>query len=631
MEPLERRVQLSVSLALSGTQTITPGSVVNASSDSSAWETEMSVVVNPTNPLNLAGFSHNREREMDDALSMDVFYSTDGGATWTTNVINGNDDGLDSLGTPLARGDPTLTFDEEGRLYIAYGFLYLAGEPAIGHMNLMVAVDSTNGGASFDHFEEVDSQSGGIPLDKWLITAGRDPTTNDPAVYVAYTSNVGSQHIVVAGSNDGGDSFTTPTTVSDFGHPGLFATPAVGPNGELYVSWQTVGGTDKNIYIDLDSNGLFDGADFGTDVTVRTPGSAGMFQYTDQHAQPDRGIHTGPVLTVDRSGGTYDGRLYLAFAELNGTPGSSEDSNIKLGYSDNDGSSWTFLTVDSSTGTEFLPWIDVDQATGSVHLFYYTTEDDQSTGNEDVKMRMGVSLNGGASWTLSNVTTITSDEYEEDDNTDDYNGDYLEYIGLDVHQGTAHGLFAFEPTNVGSGRFDLEAFYVNAGFVNSNNTLTIEGDDSGSTNDTIIVRKHPTNNDYLQVLVNSVEQFAGRYDTIGKLVINGLNGNDTITVNSNVSIPATIDGGGGNDSLTGGSGNDSIYGYGGADILVGGLGSDRMEGGDDNDEFSPVDGIADQLFGGAGTDRAYGMDASDTEEDIELFGPPGGGGSGPSP
>src|SRR5687768_11286531 len=63
VEPLECRVQLSVSLLLSGTQAIIAGSVVNASADASRWETEMSVVVNPTNPMSLAGFMHNAVRD----------------------------------------------------------------------------------------------------------------------------------------------------------------------------------------------------------------------------------------------------------------------------------------------------------------------------------------------------------------------------------------------------------------------------------------------------------------------------------------------------------------------------------------------------------------------------------------
>jgi Ca2+-binding RTX toxin-like protein len=169
---------------------------------------------------------------------------------------------------------------------------------------------------------------------------------------------------------------------------------------------------------------------------------------------------------------------------------------------------------------------------------------------------------------------------------------------------------------------------VDAGFANAGNTLTIDGT-SGA--DTIVVEKHPSNNDYLRVLVNSVQEFAGRLSTIGKIVVNGEDGDDTITIASPVSIPATINGGDGTDSLTGGSGNDVIYGGAGGDgiwggdgndslfgeagndglygqnnndVLNGGSGTDYISGGSGNDDISAQDGEIDTLDGGSGYDTA---------------------------
>ena len=53
---------------------------------------------------------------------------------------------------------------------------------------------------------------------------------------------------------------------------------------------------------------------------------------------------------------------------------------------------------------------------------------------------------------------------------------------------------------------------------------------------------------------------------------------------------ATINGGGGNDSLLGTSSNDVINGYGGADTLRGAGGLDTMYGGDGNDTFLYLNG-----------------------------------------
>src|SRR5947208_10389040 len=56
-ETLESRRMFSVSLALSGPQTITPGPTINVSADNSFGQSGMELDVNPKNPLNIAGVS----------------------------------------------------------------------------------------------------------------------------------------------------------------------------------------------------------------------------------------------------------------------------------------------------------------------------------------------------------------------------------------------------------------------------------------------------------------------------------------------------------------------------------------------------------------------------------------------
>jgi hypothetical protein len=72
----------------------------------------MSLVVNPTNPLNLVGFTHYIDRT-EGPTAMEVLYSADGGRSWIKTLIDPDhvSDGLGSAG----RFDPTLTFDDNGR------------------------------------------------------------------------------------------------------------------------------------------------------------------------------------------------------------------------------------------------------------------------------------------------------------------------------------------------------------------------------------------------------------------------------------------------------------------------------------------------------------------------------------
>jgi Ca2+-binding RTX toxin-like protein len=111
---------------------------------------------------------------------------------------------------------------------------------------------------------------------------------------------------------------------------------------------------------------------------------------------------------------------------------------------------------------------------------------------------------------------------------------------------------------------------------------------------------------------------------VNKVAISGGNGNDTITVDDTVLVGIqanggnghdSIDGGGGNDTLSGGNGKDSLDGAGGndvldggngADALAGGLGTDILRGGNGPDALDDAD--ADTTFeGGNGPDTTNGV------------------------
>jgi hypothetical protein len=80
---------------------------------------------------------------------------------------------------------------------------------------------------------------------------------------------------------------------------------------------------------------------------------------------------------------------------------------------------------------------------------------------------------------------------------------------------------------------------------------------------------------------------------------------DTVTVASNVTVPVSIAGGSGNDTLnggpepdvlSGGDGNDRLTGFGGVDDYFGGIGNDTIEA---------TDGIAERISCGADTDAVH--------------------------
>ena len=110
-------------------------------------------------------------------------------------------------------------------------------------------------------------------------------------------------------------------------------------------------------------------------------------------------------------------------------------------------------------------------------------------------------------------------------------------------------------------------------------------------------------------------------------------GDDTVTVDSSITIPAYLTGGAGDDTLIGGSGNDVLRGGSGADrlegkggadqlfgelnndTLLGGDGNDRLDGGN-NDDFLWGGSGDDILIGGGATDELYG----EADDDILIAG-----------
>lgn len=121
---------------------------------------------------------------------------------------------------------------------------------------------------------------------------------------------------------------------------------------------------------------------------------------------------------------------------------------------------------------------------------------------------------------------------------------------------------------------------------------------------------------------------------ITAIVINGLNGNDVITISGNAPAVA-INGGAGHDTIFGGPRGDSIYGGGGNDLIYGIGGGDFIRGGEGDDSIYGQGG-SDRLFGNGGrdfldgglqTDRVYGGNSNDTvvggTEDDFLYGEAG--------
>jgi Ca2+-binding RTX toxin-like protein len=123
---------------------------------------------------------------------------------------------------------------------------------------------------------------------------------------------------------------------------------------------------------------------------------------------------------------------------------------------------------------------------------------------------------------------------------------------------------------------------------------------------TITGAVHFTDGQYIDEVKNlnlAITNLGGFFSNWG-LANQFLGGDDILDARHRVggaTLPATLDGMGG---------NDTIYGGAGSDILIGGDGKDTIRGGGGNDQF--FGGFdEDSLFGGTGADRIWGDDIND--------------------
>ncbi|MDO1449434.1 DUF5011 domain-containing protein [Rhodocytophaga aerolata] len=399
-----------------------PGEIPNVNvSNLNGNESEVSISVNPTNRNNQVICAHAADFSV-----MNTFFTTDGGQTWTRVALGQAQDGNPAT----FRFDPTVAFAGDGNVYVAYGI-------DNGSNRDLVVARSTNGGASYDQFTIVDTEPS---LDKWIIGTGPDSNTpNQFNVYLAYRINAGSNVVTrLASSYDQGATFPTDVLVTTTGDLNTFGMPAVGPNGEVYVVWddQTNRPTSSDIRmaVSLDDGGTFSASRLvGTTAVTRNP-----TRYMIP-AQPDRGVLAVPSIAVDRSGGPNNGRIYVAYTVVGG--GGANDTDIIVRSSDNQGVNWSApvtVNTDGGSNSQFLPWLDVDQITGQVVVVWYDARND--TDNQQVELFLGVSNNGGASFTNTLVSDNPSDQ--STDNASRTSNNFLEYIGVASLNGVAFPVWA---------------------------------------------------------------------------------------------------------------------------------------------------------------------------------------------
>ena len=334
----------------------------------STSQIEPSIAINPLNPKHMAAGS----------VLTDYYYSTNGGKKWKSKTLKS---------TYGVFGDPVLMFDTKGRLY----YFHLASYLKATHLDRIVCQSAKKVCKKFTDGSFPKPNGAKVQDKHWTVV---DPKTN--AIYMtwtqfdAYNSSQpeDSSLIVFSKSLDQGGTWSDPLVISSF--PGDCidddntvegAVPAVGLNGEVYVTWTGPKG--------LVFQKSLDGGATWLENEVAIEPQFGGWTLDIPGIYRANGL---PILKCDLSNGPDRATLYLNWADQkNG----EEDTDVWLMKSTDGGATWSKrikVNQDNSKRHQFFTWMTVDQSNGYLYFVYY---DRRNHSDNQTDVYISVSRDGG--------------------------------------------------------------------------------------------------------------------------------------------------------------------------------------------------------------------------------------------
>ncbi len=333
---------------------------------------EPSIMMDPNNPNILVAGS----------ILNNYHYSNDGGLTWGIGELTS---------TYGVWGDPVIDVDSKGNFYYFHLSNVIEDD---GWLDRIVCQKSTDNGISWSDGSFA-GLNGSKDQDKqWSVI----DYSNDN-IYLTWTQfdEYGNEDpscasvILFSKSLDGGESWSNPIQINKFEGDCLDgddavggAVPAVGPNGEIYVSWAGPNGLVFNFSLDqgntwLQEEILIDSMPGGWNQNISGISRANGF----------------PITKCDLSGGPNHGTIYVNWSDQrNG----ENDTDIWFSKSTDGGYTWSSATKvnnDDTNRQQFFTWMDIDQTNGNLHFVFY---DRRNYSGDQTDVYLAFSKDGGQSF-----------------------------------------------------------------------------------------------------------------------------------------------------------------------------------------------------------------------------------------
>jgi hypothetical protein len=365
-------------------------------------QNESPMAVNPIDPLNAISGANDEIEEPDctpetggssncpfdpNTNTTGVYVTTNGGGSWSQQILDWNSANLVSDGDPVVAfgpkpdGNGGFSYTNGARAY----FASLAGSPSFGPNQELLAVSySDDKGTTWSAPVVATTRDNPVNFnDKVAIWADANPDSPYFGnVYVSWTLFTGNfpppsfvregpvflpEPVMIARSTDGGLTFGKPRQLTPAHNNGAVggrqgSTIRTAPNGDVYVFWDDAYQRQSAILSARSTDG---GASFGRPFLV-------SFKSDVPPSFPGASFRTNsyPMADIDANG-----NLYVVWPDY-----TSGHAVVKLAKSTNGGATWDVSTAGDVAGrSAFYPAVAVS---GSHVFIGFNAIDDKPEGTE---------------------------------------------------------------------------------------------------------------------------------------------------------------------------------------------------------------------------------------------------------
>ena len=402
------------------------GPIDQMSTDVCLWnetgvtESENSVFIDPDNAQYI--LNSNNSEQSGTFYGSNYIISSNAGQTWS-----GSKQGAGGSNS----GDPTTAIGRNGRHYVGY-----ITNSAYGQ-----GVAWSDNGTTWNPVTTAIGPGYPDLLDKnHMMIDNRTSGSYAGYLYNAWTrfetGHANDTDIEFSRSTTNGASWSAPINISNAiaaGSHNQGVNIQTGPNGEVYCVWAVYDDWGAGLY-EEDAIGFAKSTTGGSSFAAATRIHNNIKGTRSWNPVNDAGknmrINSFPSMAVDISGGSYNGYIYVVWANM-GVPGTNTGTNVSIYCmrSTNGGTSWnTPVRVNQGTTAvdyaSFFPWITCDPVTGNLYCIFY---DDRRLGSTSTACEVWVasSEDGGVTWGDFRVGDVSFTPAPIAGMAGGYFGDYL--------------------------------------------------------------------------------------------------------------------------------------------------------------------------------------------------------------